>query len=138
MDPSEPSDSAHNLPPCASMIERLMGSPIPMPLARVVKNGSKSRAITSALTPIPESSTETRIWPASSYSRPDQQPPRPAGNAGHRLDSIHQQIQDHLLQLNAVAQHRGQVRRELETSETSFLDAWPSARATVSSMISLI
>jgi hypothetical protein len=32
---------AHKRPPCDSMIDRLMGSPIPVPLSLVVKNALK-------------------------------------------------------------------------------------------------
>jgi hypothetical protein len=33
--------AAHKRPPCDSMMERLMGSPIPVPLSLVVKNALK-------------------------------------------------------------------------------------------------
>jgi hypothetical protein len=57
-DPSFGDDSAQSRPPCASMIDRLIGRPIPMPCARVVKKGSKSRVINSGDTPTPVSITE--------------------------------------------------------------------------------
>jgi hypothetical protein len=34
-------DEAHSFPPWASMIERLIGNPIPIPPGLVVKKGSK-------------------------------------------------------------------------------------------------
>src|SRR5258708_24988815 len=40
-------------PPCASTIERLIASPIPIPLVLVVKNGSKTRPSPPRATPAP-------------------------------------------------------------------------------------
>jgi hypothetical protein len=41
------------------MIERQIARPIPVPLDFVVKNASKTRSVSSAPIPVPESSTDT-------------------------------------------------------------------------------
>src|SRR5207247_10971615 len=51
---------AQMTPPCASMIDRAIASPIPMPSRFVVKNGSKICSWESPRSPGPESSTATR------------------------------------------------------------------------------
>src|ERR1035438_8531457 len=50
--------AAHKRPPCDSMIERLMGSPIPVPLSLVVKNALKILSACSGGNPTPVSLTE--------------------------------------------------------------------------------
>jgi hypothetical protein len=61
------------------------------------------------------SSIETSTLPGSA-SRGHHQLPRAFRNPSHRIDAIHDQIQQNLLQLNSVAQHRsiasGQVGLE--------------------------
>src|SRR5262245_12675707 len=47
--------SMASVPPCASMMRTTMGRPRPVPLGRVVKNGSVARLRTSAPMPRPES-----------------------------------------------------------------------------------
>jgi len=56
---------AHSRPPCPSTSDRLMGKPIPIPFAFVVKNGVKTRSA-SELRPVPESHTATIQDPDSS------------------------------------------------------------------------
>src|SRR5215470_18959373 len=56
--------SAHNRPPCASMIDRLIASPIPIPSFLVVKNGSKMNSIRAAGKPCPQSRTWVRTYSA--------------------------------------------------------------------------
>src|SRR5262245_5134916 len=51
--------SAHNRPPCVSMIERLIVSPMPIPFFFVVKNGSKIELERSFGRPHPRSNTWT-------------------------------------------------------------------------------
>ena len=48
---------AHMRPPCCSMIDRQIDSPMPMPWDLVVKNASKMRLIFFGSIPVPESST---------------------------------------------------------------------------------
>ena len=54
----EPRRCAHNRPPCDSMIERLMGRPMPVPSGLVVKKASKIWAACCAGNPTPVSLTE--------------------------------------------------------------------------------
>src|SRR5215469_1292813 len=62
--------SAHSRPPCASMMEVLIESPMPMPSGLVVKKVSKMRAAFSAARPVPESSTATRtVLPSNRSDR---------------------------------------------------------------------
>jgi hypothetical protein len=49
---------AHKGPPCDSMIDRLMGSPMPVPLSLVVKNVLKIWSACSGGNPTPVSLTE--------------------------------------------------------------------------------
>ena len=51
--------AAHRRPPCDSMIDWLMRSPIPVPLGLVVKNALKICSACSAGSPTPVSLTET-------------------------------------------------------------------------------
>ena len=56
--------AAHSRPPCASMIDRQIGSPIPIPCGLVVKKGANNRsACLPASIPGPVSSTDTRSSP---------------------------------------------------------------------------
>ena len=50
--------SAQSLPPCASMIDRLIGNPIPMPCGLVVKKGANNLSACSASIPGPVSFTD--------------------------------------------------------------------------------
>ena len=66
--------------------------------------------------PAPVSSTETSTLPGIGESRGHHQLPLASRNPSHRFDAIHDQVQQNLLQLNSVAQHRsissGQVGLE--------------------------
>src|SRR5580698_8146887 len=81
--PPDPFDSAHKRPPCASMIDRLIESPMPVPVVRVVKNGSNNRAFTSSLKPAPESCTDTRTVTLVSEVELG-----PISHSRRRLDSV--------------------------------------------------
>ena len=50
--------AAHKRPPCDSMMDRLIGSPMPVPLALVVKNALKIKSPCCAGNPTPVSLTE--------------------------------------------------------------------------------
>ena len=54
-------------PPWASMMDRLMDSPIPIPVGLVVKNASNIRSIFWGFRPVPESRTATRTPPFSNF-----------------------------------------------------------------------
>src|SRR5262249_30033205 len=61
---------AHSRPPCASVMERQIVSPIPIPLALVVKNGLKILSAVSWSSPTPLSFTNTRPSPLDSSREP--------------------------------------------------------------------
>ena len=66
----------------------------------------------SASMPLPKSCTEIRT--DGRPSSPSRWPPivrrrRSSGHAAHRLDAVHHQIQQHLLELDAVAEYARQV-----------------------------
>src|SRR5712664_447171 len=61
--------AAHSLPPCDSMIDRLMLNPMPVPCGLVVKNASKIAIALSGGSPTPVSLTEKSNSPFS--PRPD-------------------------------------------------------------------
>src|SRR6202795_140375 len=58
---------AHIRPPCASMIERQIDSPMPLPLDLVVKKALNSRSAFSAEIPMPQSVTLTSTRCVSSW-----------------------------------------------------------------------
>ena len=92
-----------------------------MPPDLVVKKASKSRSAFSGSMPTPESSTATRPGRLV-QSRPDHQFARPVGDRRHGLNAVDDQIDDHLLQLHAVAEHRRQRRRQSSRSDTRWLN----------------
>src|SRR5204862_8287592 len=59
-DPRPMWDSTVRRPLCASMIDRQIDKPMPIPWAFVVKKGSKMRPAVFSSSPGPESSTEIR------------------------------------------------------------------------------
>jgi hypothetical protein len=117
---------ANKLPPCAAMIERLIDSPIPMPLALVVKKALNSRSAFAESIPMPESCTATSTSPAScgcdriSISR------GPIGDRRHRFEAVHHEVDDHLLQLNAIAEHRGQCGRQFRPQRHPLVQSFSS------------
>src|SRR2546422_3707413 len=60
--------AAHKRPPCDSMIDRLIGSPIPVPLGLVVKNALKIWSACWGGNPTPVSLTEMSSWPPAACS----------------------------------------------------------------------
>src|SRR5262249_216156 len=56
--PGPASELANKGRPCASMIRRLIESPMPLPCGLVVKNASNMRSFWPAARPVPESLTE--------------------------------------------------------------------------------
>src|ERR1700692_1084465 len=96
---------AHSRPPWASMIERQIESPIPMPPDLVVKKGLNSRSTFSAAIPTPQSATLMSAWPGSSW--PDRTDSSPIRDRLHRFNTIHHQVDDHLLQLDPITKDHG-------------------------------
>ena len=79
-------------------------SPVPSPTSLVVKNGSKIRPRSSGLIPGPSSSTSTTCGPRRVH-RPHHDIAG-ARRGVERLLGVHQQVQDDLLDLLAIDQHR--------------------------------
>ena len=96
---------AHKRPPCASMIDRQIESPMPRPSDLVVKKGSKMRCAMAGSSPGPVSSTVTCGTVRLGEGDGDGQLPFAVRDRCHGLDAVHDQVQQHLLQLNLVAQH---------------------------------
>ena len=101
------------------MIERQIDSPIPRPEGLVVKKAVKSWFTFFASMPIPKSATATSTRPASCCCDRNQQLARAVGDRCHGLDGVDYQIDDHLLQLDPIAKHRRQRRRELQPQRRS-------------------
>src|SRR5258707_12338795 len=93
-------------------MEWLMESPIPMPSALVVKNGSKMRSASPGSIPGPESCTWTNT-PSVLFA--DRIRSFRGRWAGSRMAStrVHDEIDQHLLQLNLVAGHAGETGCEV-------------------------
>ena len=95
-------------PPWALMIERQIESPMPMPLGFVVKKASNKRSMISGAIPGPESSTAISTAAGPVALRSHAQHPRFVRARAHRLNGVHDQIQDDLLQLDPVPHDRSQ------------------------------
>ena len=105
-------------PPCDSMIDRQMASPMPIPCCLVVKNGSKARS--ASLKPVPASRTSMRI--ASRPHGTNESGAHACVDDGvHRLDPVPDQVHEHLLHLDAVERDRRQVRLEIVSMRMSFV-----------------
>ena len=74
----------------------------------VVKNGSKIRGRTSAGMPQPSSAISTTISSRRCASRPRSGPRRPLRPSFDRLDRVHQQVEEHLVDRAAGALDRGE------------------------------
>ena len=129
---------AHNRPPCASMIERQIDSPMPRPPGLVVKR------LEQALHPL-------RVEPRAGIAHADahgarsirlgaadQCVPCPVTEAGHRFDGVDDQVQDYLLQLHPIALMSGRPSASRVRTETPCLTASPWSSARTSRIASLI
>ena len=90
------------------MIVRAMDSPMPMPSALLVKNGSKTSFNLSSGMPEPRSDTdswakfstrEVRMLMIAIFVR----------RVRHRVDPVHDKVQNDLLKLDAVAEDRKRI-----------------------------
>ena len=101
-------------PPCASTIERQIDNPMPRPLGLVVKNALKSCFEFFRI------DADTGILDRHEHLvgivelRSDEEFARASGDSGHGLGAVDDEIDDHLLQLDAIALHRRQLRRKLQ------------------------
>ena len=102
--------SADIRPLCASTMVRAMDSPMPIPSALLVTNGSKTSFSLSAGMPGPLSDIES----SAKFSTRDVRMLMLRSSlrrVGHRVDRIDHQVQNDLLKLNAVADDRERDRR---------------------------
>ena len=97
------------VPLCASIIVRAIDNPMPIPSALLVKNGSKTCFNLSSGMPGPRSDTdswakfstrEVRMLMMHDFAR----------RVSHRLDPVHDKVQNDLLKLDAVAEDRKRIR----------------------------
>src|SRR5665213_3225893 len=86
---------AHKRPPCDSMIDRLMDSPIPVPLSLVVKNALKICSACSGGNPTPVSVTEISSRPSSASDFDCKL--TSAGRFLHGIDGVEHEVHENLL-----------------------------------------
>ena len=91
-----------------------MASPIPSPLGFVVKNGSNMLAATSAGMPGPLSSTVTFASPERCLETRTRMACTRTVQLPHGLEGILHQVQDHLLDLDAIGLDRQGTRRQMD------------------------
>ena len=100
--------SAEILPPCDSMMVWAMHSPMPIPSCFVVKNGSKISFSLSSGMPGPRSDTDSS---ANSVDARSLNPDDAIFGRGilHRVDPVHDKVENDLLKLNAVGADRQRI-----------------------------
>ena len=82
---------------------------MPIPSALLVKNGSKTSFNLSSGTPAPRSDTDSSAT-FSTRQVLDADDAIFAPHVPHRVDPVHDKVQNHLLKLDAVAEDRKRVR----------------------------
>jgi hypothetical protein len=87
---------------------RAMDSPMPMPSALLVKNGSKTSFNLSSGMPGPRSDTDSSANFLDARS-PDADDAIFARRVLHRVDPVHDKVQNDLLKLDAVAEDRKRI-----------------------------
>ena len=93
-------------PPWALMMERLMASPIPNPFGFVVTKCPKIFSSSAAFTPMPVSATSMITRPAWGWRVKIVITRGPSLSGADGFTGIHQDVQQHLLELHAVAADR--------------------------------
>src|SRR5580765_6757762 len=88
---------------------RAMDSPMPMPSALLVKNGSKTSFSLSSGMPWPRSDADSSAKFSNARS-PDADDAIFARRILHRVDPVHDKVQNDLLKLNVVAEDRKRIR----------------------------
>ena len=89
-----------------------MDSPMPRPPGLVLRNGSKSRSMSSGGMPGPRSLTVTSTSESTCRLRTIDDPiPRKA--IAHRIESVQEEVEEDLLELDAVAEDLRQIGVEL-------------------------
>ena len=107
LDPRPISLEAAIRPRCSSTICREMARPRPVPLALVVKYGSKIRSTSS----MPGPWSRTEITTSGPAARPGHDLARPAL---HGLERVVDHVQEHALELLGVGLHAGRSAAELQ------------------------
>lgn len=105
---------AHNVPSWFSMIERQIDSPMPIPLGLVVKKALKSCVALLRVDANARVLDRDKHLATVVQLRPDQQLAPLAGDRRHCLHAVDEQLDDHLLQLDAITEHGGQPRRQFQ------------------------
>ena len=103
--------SADIRPWCASTIVRAIDRPIPIPSALLVKNGSKTSfrfVFGNARTAI----RHGKLGKVLDARSPDADDALFARRVPHRVDPVHDKVQNDLLKLDAVAEDRKRIRRD--------------------------
>ena len=95
------------------MIERLIANPMPSPSGFVVTKAVKIRSRSCGSMPTPASCTATRMASVSSGCDRMINSRGRSVTAAHGFHAVQHQIQEHLLQLNAIAQHGGEIGRQV-------------------------
>jgi len=99
---------AHSRPPWASIIERQIESPIPMPLDLVVKEGVEQAVrILGGDTGRRKSVTLTSTCCVSSWRDRITSSRGRSHDRLHCFNAIHRQVDNHLLQLDPIARDHG-------------------------------
>ena len=102
--PSPARLSMANWPPCASTMRSTMASPRPVPLGRVVKNGSRARERTCVSIPSPVSMMSTAT-PPTPVLRVAPHPHGERAPAAHRLHGVVDEVVEDLPEEVRVAPH---------------------------------
>ena len=94
------------------MIERLIDSPIPMPLGLVVKKALNSFSAVSRVNP--DAGVQHRHVHLAGFVllRSNEDLTGPVRDWRHSFNTVHQKVDNHLLQLDPIAENRGQCGRE--------------------------
>ena len=89
-----------------------------MPVGLVVKKGVKTRS-TSESKPVPESLTATSTSPDLSYPGLHPDETRSICYRDQGFNAVHNQVQQYLLQLNAISQHKRELGCQLAVNQDS-------------------
>ena len=107
------SDRALNCPPWASMIERQIDNPMPMPPGLVVKNASNIRAACSGIDTRPGILDFQHHGVGSIRARCDHRGARKVLHGRHGLNRVDDQVDDDLLKLDPVSLDGRQIRGQV-------------------------
>ena len=120
-------------PPSPSMMLREIARPMPVPVRRVVKYGSKTRGRSSGAMPVPRSRTvmahALAVEPARSRSRMGASRLAPSAPARlDRLDGVAQDVDQDLAQPLGSVVDFGNVRIEVQTARPAWCRPAAAAR----------